>query len=97
MNRSSKPKRGDDRNRTGAAFRSTIWTPPEDSMKRNRDVAPYGPQTYAEFMAEWEAEEMERYYNPKPLNPLAPPPGWDFDLWAEFARDVNAMRCPSAR
>lgn len=56
---------------------------------RNRS---YGPQTYAEFMAAWEAEEMERYYNPTPLNPMAPPSGWDFDLWAEFARGVNAER-----
>jgi hypothetical protein len=52
----------------------------------------YGPQTYAEFMAEWEREEMERYYYPKPLNPLAPAHGWDADLWAAFAHGVNAER-----
>lgn len=52
----------------------------------------YGPPTYQEFMDDYYAEEMERAYNPKPLNPLAPPRNWHSDTWWAFAVGVNEMR-----
>jgi hypothetical protein len=53
----------------------------------------YGPPTYEQFMDAYYAEEMERAYGPpKALNPFDPPHPWSPDLWAWFAREVNAER-----
>jgi hypothetical protein len=52
----------------------------------------YGPQTYEQFMDEYYAEEMAKAYGPPERLPVAPPAGWDWDLWSEFRAHVEADR-----